>query len=181
MRPVLAGLALWGSMAFLLSACQPPPKPVIAGPEPAPSSVARHRPPVVVAPIDSAWTFQTGEICTATASNPLLSLDVSASNTQLQLVLHAARRFRLPAHADVAVGFTGPAGHWTIPGVATPGRITITDPMTEYAAGRVLVLLGGGVIQVRKVRSGLPPLRVPSAGAPGRAWFECVRQRLFPE
>jgi hypothetical protein len=181
MRTVLVGLALLGGAAPALTACQAPPKPVVAAPEPAPPALAPPRPPAAsFAPVASTWSFQTGDTCSATASNPVLSLEVSASDSQLQLVLHAARRFRLPAHATVPIAFAGPSGNWTVSGLVTPGRISAASPMTEYAAGRVLVLLDGGIIQVRKLPNEVPQLRVPSAGSPGRVWFECVRRRLFP-
>jgi hypothetical protein len=181
MRTVLLGLVLLGGMALALTACEAPPKPVIAAPEPAPPVVPPPRPPAAsLAPVASTWSFQTGDICSATASNPVLSLEISASDSQLLLVLHAARRFRLPAHATVPIAFAGPSGSWTVSGLTTPGRISAASPMTEYAAGRVLVLLDGGVIQTRKLPDGVPQLRVPSAGEPGRVWFECVRHHLFP-
>jgi hypothetical protein len=130
--------------------------------------------------VGSVWNFQAGDTCSATASNPALSLEVSASNSQLLLVLRASRRSQVSARATVPIAFTGPSGNWTVSGVAAPGRISAASPMTEYAAGRILVLLDGGVIQARKLHNALPPLRIPSAGAPGRLWFECVRRQLFP-
>jgi hypothetical protein len=51
--------------------------------------------------------------------------------------------------------------------------------MSEDAVSRVLVLLSGGTIRINNGRSGLPILRVPDAGQPGRSWFECAKQRLF--
>jgi hypothetical protein len=52
--------------------------------------------------------------------------------------------------------------------------------MTEDQAGRILVLLEGGVVRVGRPKEGLPPLQVPNSGVPGRDWFECVRRQLFP-
>ncbi len=180
MRAALVGLALLGSAALALTACQAPPKPVTAAPV-APIAPPPHpQAAAPLAPIASTWNFQAGETCSAVASNPLLSLDVTASDSQLLLVLHVAPRFRLPAHLTVPVAFAGPSGSWTVSGIATPGRISVTSPMNEYAAGQVLVLLDGGVLQVRKPANGLPELRVPSAGPSGRTWFECVRHRLSP-
>jgi hypothetical protein len=51
--------------------------------------------------------------------------------------------------------------------------------MSEDAVSRVLVLLSGGTIRINNGRAGLPTLRVPDAGQPGRSWFECAKQRLF--
>ncbi len=63
---------------------------------------------------------------------------------------------------------------------AASHRVIASQPMTEDQAGRILVLLEGGIVRVGRPNAGLPLLQVPNSGVPGRDWFECVRRQLFP-
>jgi len=182
MRPALVGLALLGITATSLTGCQTPP-PTVALPRPGPDLPPPVPPakPAVRTAVVSTWSFQVGDVCSAFARSPFLSLNVSVSSSRLQVVATAAHRVALSDHAAVSIAFAGQSGNWTVPGRLTARRhIDVSSPMTEDAASRVLVLLDGGVIRVGKPRDGLPSLRVPNAGLPGRDWFKCVRQRLLP-
>jgi hypothetical protein len=181
MRWTAAGLALFGVLGMGLAACTPAPV-VVAVPQPPPPAPPQPPPPppVAPAPVASNWSFDR-TACSAKASGPGLSLDVTASSAELRLVLHMARRVSLRANTDVPIAFTGRSGNWTLAGrLAVPRQLTAASPMSEDAVSRVLVLLSGGTIRISNGRSGLPPLRVPDAAQAGRSWFECVKQRLFP-
>lgn len=180
MRWTAAGLALFGVLGMGLAACTPAPVVVAVPPPPPPAPLQPPPPPPLPpAPVASSWSFD-GSACSAKASGPGLSLDVTASSTELSLVIHAARRVSQRANTDVPIAFTGRAGNWTVAGrLAAPRQITAASPMSEDAVSRVLVLLSGGTIRINNGRAGLPTLRVPDAGQPGRSWFECAKQRLF--
>jgi hypothetical protein len=181
MRWTAAGLALFGVLGIGLTACTPPPA-IVAVPQPPPPAPPQTPPPLPAAPapVTSNWSFDRSA-CTAKASGPGLSFEVTASSTELSLVVHTARRVSLRPTADVPIAFTGRSGNWTLAGrLAAPRRIATVSPTSEDAVSRVLVLLSGGTIRIGTGRAGLPILRVPDAGQPGRSWFECVKQRLFP-
>jgi hypothetical protein len=180
MRWTAAGLALFGVLGMGLAACTPAPV-VVAVPQPPPPAPPQPPPPAPVAPapVTSHWSFDGGA-CSAKASGPGLSLDVIASSIQLSLVIHPTRRVSHRVNTDVPVAFTGRSGNWTLAGRVTDVRqIAAVSPMSEDAVSRVLVLLSGGTIRINNGHAGLPILRVPDAGQPGRTWFECVKQRLF--
>jgi hypothetical protein len=182
MRSALVGLAFLGLAATSLTGCQTPPA-IVALPNPPPVSLLPAPParPAVRTSVVSTWSFQAGDVCSASARSSSLSLKVSVSSSQLQVVATAAHRVALSVHAAVSVAFTGQSGNWIIPGRLTTRRnIDASSPMTEDAASWVLVLLDGGIIRIGNPRDGLPSLRVPNAGLPGRDWFRCVRQRLLP-
>lgn len=180
MRWTAAGFALFGVLGMGLAACTPAPV-VVAVPQPPPPAPLQPPSPVPVAPapVASRWSFDRSA-CSAKASGPGLSLDVTASSDQLSLVIHSVRRVSQRANTDVPVAFTGRSGNWTLAGrVANVRQIAAVSPMSEDAVSRVLVLLSGGTIRISNGRAGLPILRVPDAGQPGRTWFECVKQRLL--
>jgi hypothetical protein len=108
-------------------------------------------------------------------------LEVTASHDRLLMAADAARQMVLPQEEVLPISFAGNAGSWNLAARRVgPHRIMASNPMEEDAASRILVLLGGGIIRIGPPNLGLPPIRVPNAGAPGREWFECVRHQLFP-
>lgn len=180
MRCTTAGLALIGVLGLCLTACNTPP-PVLGMPQPPPPALPQAPPPTPVAPapVTSSWRFN-GSACSARASGPGLSLDVIASGSEVRLLISPTRRISRRVNTDVPVAFIGRSGNWTLAGhISNVRQIAAVSPMSEDAVSRVLVLLSGGTIRTDNGRAGLPILRVPDAGQPGRAWFECVKQRLF--
>jgi hypothetical protein len=176
MRFVLLKLVLPAALLLSLIACEKRSEPVAAVPPPPPTP-----PPPVRRPVSAAWNFQSGHVCTATASSGALTLDVAASTSTLTMSARIGRGTPMPAGRSVAIEFAGTAGTWTVTGRrAASHRLIAAQPMTEDQAGQILVLLGGGVVRVGKPNEGLPPLQVPNGGVPGRDWFECVRRQLFP-
>jgi len=177
---VIGALALAGCHKAAPPAVTPPPAPKPA-PPPAPPPPPPPAAPAPRAPVAGAWRFQPGAACTATVASPAISLDVSAAAGQLRLVAHVPGKKPLPAKAALTIAFTGAGGGWNIPGRVSGKRdVAASQPVSEDAAGRVLVLLDGGVVRVGKPGLGLPRLGVPNAGADGSAWFECVRGQLQP-
>ena len=87
----------------------------------------------------------------------------------------------MPPSRSVPIAFAGTSGAWTVTGhKARSHRVIASQPMSEDQAGQILILLGGGVVRVGNRSGGVPELRIPNGGAPGRDWFECVRRQLFP-
>jgi hypothetical protein len=184
MRSASAGLPIALMAMISLAGCDITPSPAtgpVATPEPQKSEPPRQ-PSIAPQPVTAAWKFQqSGEICKATATNPALTLDVAVSDDSLLLLARAHIRPALRRGAHAPISFSGTSGSWTAPGRLTTSHVvSASQPMDEAAVGRVLVLLSGGSLQVGGPHSKLPSLRVPDAGPAGRAWFECVRRRLFP-
>ena len=176
MRFGLLKLVLPAAMVLSLIACEKPPAPVAVVPPPPPAP-----PPPVHRPVAAAWSFHSGDVCTASAASSALALDVTTSSSALTLIARVGRGTAMPAGRSVRIEFAGTAGSWTVTGrKAASHRVTASQPMTEDQAGQILVLLEGGVVRVGRPNEGLPPLQVPNSGVRGRDWFECVRRQLFP-
>jgi hypothetical protein len=181
MRWTAATLALFGVLGTGLAACTTPPA-MVAVPAPFPPAAPSPPPtrPVPAPPLASNWSFDRAA-CRAKASSPGLSLEVTTSGTELKLTVQSVGRLSLRANTRVPIAFTGRSGNWTLAGhVADGRRIVSVSPMDEDAVSRALVLLSGGTIRLGGSRSGLSSLLIPDAGQPGRSWFDCVKQRLFP-
>ena len=96
----------------------------------------------------------------------------------MSFAILAAPATALPAGKAVTIAWSGASGSWSATGRASgPRRIVAAAPMSEVQASRVLFLLDGGTIRVDGA-AGVPALRVPNAGQPGNAWFDCVRKAL---
>jgi hypothetical protein len=152
----------------------PPPPPPPRAPEPSPPPP----PPAAHGPIQAHWIFSGGGACTATVATALVALDVVASPTDIAVSVRLNGHHGLPRKGTL-IDFAGESGNWSVTAHG-PSRhkATASEPMSEDAAGRVLVLLSGGVVHFGEPRDGLPALRVPNGGAPARLWFECVRHDL---
>jgi hypothetical protein len=175
MRSALTRLTLSIVAALSLTSCDHPAEPVATAPPPPPPLPAIHR------PVASTWAFHAGEDCSATASGPGLSLEVTASSGKLVIVAHVGRGTAMPAHPGVPIAFAGASGSWTVHGHIAPShQVIASQAMTDDRAGQILVLLEGGIITVGSRIDGLPRLRIPNGGPAGNDWFECVRRQLFP-
>jgi hypothetical protein len=173
-RSALLRLTLSVAVVLSLIACEHPAPPAVVVAEPPP-------PPVVRRVVTATWDFHAGDVCTATAGNPDLALEITASASQLVLLARGGRDIAMPARHAVPIAFSGTSGSWTVMGHrAGPNRVIASRPMTDDDAGRILVLLEGGTVTGGARNDRLPRLRIPNGGASGRDWFECVRRRLFP-
>jgi hypothetical protein len=176
MRFGLLKMVLSGALAMSLAACEKPPAPVVVVPPPPPAP-----PPPTRQPVTAVWNFHGGDVCTASAANSALALEVAASSSTLTMNARLGRGTPTPAGRSVTIAFSGSAGAWTVTGgKAASHRVMSSQPMNEDRAGQILVLLGGGVVRIGRPNEGLPPLEVPNGGTAGRDWFECVRRKLFP-
>jgi len=149
-----------------------PPLPPPAPQPPPPPMPVMHR------AIQAHWIFSDGAACTATAATALLSLDIVASPSDIAISVRLSGHRGLPRNGTL-IDFAGASGHWSVTAHG-PSRhkATATEPMSEDAAGRVFVLLSGGIVHFGEPGDGLLTLRVPDGGAPARLWFECVRHDL---
>ncbi len=129
----------------------------------------------------SSWDFHAGDVCRAAANNPHLSLEITASSSELVLAARIGRGLAIPPRRAVPIAFAGTSGSWSIFGHTAGARLVVASrPITDENVGQILVLLEGGLVTVGRPEDGLPKLRVPNGGAPGRGWFDCVRRQLFP-
>ena len=172
--------ALTVTMVLALADCASTPKPHVT-PRPPPPPAPQPPPPatpVARGPIQAHWIFSGGGACTATAATALVSLDIVASQSDIAVSVRLSAYRGLPRKGTL-IDFTGGSGSWSV-AAHGPSRheATASEPMSEDAAGRVLVLLSGGTVRFGEPRDGLPALRVPAGGAPARLWFECVRRDL---
>jgi hypothetical protein len=176
MRLALFRLASAAVIVLALASCGQPAEPVIVAPPP-PEPAASPAPQ----PTPSTWSFQAGESCAATIGGTSLSLDLTASNGALEFVARTTRSMTMQAGSWVPIAFAGSRGTWTVTGrEISRRRVIASQPMTEDKAGQILILLEGGILRLGTRQDALPALRVPSGGATGRDWFECVRRQLFP-
>jgi len=160
-------------LALALACCaKPAPPPATALPLPLPPP-----PPVIRPVLRTAWTFDTApESCVmaARASRASLLLTVRPEGpVRLVLALPA------PPPARPAARFAGTAGRWTIAGTALPrDRAVFLLPRNDTTLGRILMILSGGMLDIRPDTSGLPILSLPESGAAGRQWFACARHSV---
>ena len=176
MRLVPPRLVLTGAVALLVASCERSAPPVVT-PAPPPMPPA----PIIHRPVISTWSFQTGDVCTATAGGGALSVDIVVSRDTLELTAHLPKGSVVPVGGRAAIAFSGASGRWSLTGRgATSRRVVASQPMTEDQAGQILFLLGGGRIKVGSRALDLPELRIPNGGTAGRDWFECVRGKVFP-
>jgi hypothetical protein len=132
------------------------------------------------APVAAQWQFNAAD-CSATATSRALSLDISVSARQVALAVRSGARFALRAKGTAPIEFTGAQGSWTLDGAVTgQHRMSAMQPMSDHTGSQILVLVEGGTVKFGGSAASLPRLLVPNGGAPGRAWFDCVRARLGP-
>src|ERR1700735_2598619 len=111
MRFRLFKLAPPAALLLSLAACEKPPAPVAVVPPPPPAPPSQVRPPVT-----ATWNFHSGDVCTASAANSALALDVAASSSTLTLNARVGHSTPTPAGRSVTIEFAGASGNWTLPG-----------------------------------------------------------------
>jgi hypothetical protein len=77
--------------------------------------------------------------------------------------------------------FSGPAGSWQIIQTAKMprGSLSILLPANDETLGRVLIMLSGGTLELKKPSSRSLSVQLPAAGSDGRSWFDCARDKLL--
>ncbi len=184
-RPRVAALLLALALAGPLGACQqdqPPPAPAVEA-EPPPAPVPPPPPPSRHV-VHLAWSFDVGaDRCVATAAGHLTTLTVTVRrNATVDLNL----AFRAPDAAQIAAGsaahlrFSGPSGKWNLQASGTARHgIGVSSRPDEMSFGRVLILLGGGVLDVAASPPVLASVQLPPAGPEGQTWFDCARHQMI--
>ena len=123
------------------------------------------------------WRFEQDDTaCVATLIAGRDSLTVTIRRTapgRLALALEDA------APATARLRFTGNSGNWQIVAQRAGARSLVAALGPDnLALSRVLVLLGGGTLELGDAAQGLPAIGLPAAGTPGQAWFDCARDKL---
>ena len=165
------------AFALVLSACttlqpeKPPREETMAPPAPVVRPPARPL-------LRGTWRFeQDAAACVATLVAGRDTLMVSVRrNAPVRLAL--ALDDTAPAIARLR--FTGGSGgRWQIVAQRAGARsLAGTLGTGDLALSRVLVLLGGGTLEIGEAEQALPALGLPAAGEQGQAWFDCARDRL---
>lgn len=182
-RPAAPAAILAAAATLILAGCEtttaPPPDPAAVT---VPRRIAPATPRAIRA-ADAVWSFRTeGASCAASAAHPALTLTVAVRDGRtVEVSLRPGAGVPAARRRDGSdLVFSGPAGSWRARGRAGPARaIVLAQPLDEVAAGRILVMLEGGAIEVGGPGMGWPVLRLPPSGAAGRGWFECVRRQLL--
>lgn len=166
---------------ILLGACAAAPPP--PAPPPVATPVAARPSPPEPRIRDAAWQFRSGQgTCSAIASGRVAGFEATVDSANITFAVRPGPvvRTSLRPRATVNLSFTGPAGEWRIAAVrGSDGAMTAQQPLDEVAAGRILALLGGGIVAAEGPGVTLPQLRLPPGGSAGRDWFECVRRLLL--
>lgn len=178
------GRAAFGAVVFpaLLLACSSPLPP---GDEGRREASVPAVPPFVPGPthqvIQTAWTFRAGDDdCVAIAARGTTTLTVTVqrgATIRLAVVLAAPVASRA---ATAALRFAGQAGDWRLTAsFADARRVSVALGADETALGRLLVLLGGGTLDLvaggRKVVS----FAIGESAEAGRHWFDCARGKML--
>jgi hypothetical protein len=133
--------------------------------------------------IRTAWAFESANdscIAVAAAGDTALRLTIRR-NEPIRLVLDLAPPIdRLPAgHAAVPLRFAGPTGSWQVS--AQPSarhHLTAALGATDTALSRVLVLLGGGTLDVGS-QDQVSAIGIAPSDVQGQTWFDCARNKAI--
>lgn len=133
--------------------------------------------------IRTSWSFEAEpDSCVAIAAAGDTSLRLTIRRDEpIRLALELAPQIdRLPAgHAAVSLRFSGPTGSWQVS--AQPGvrhHLTAALGATDTALSRVLVLLGGGTLDVGS-QDQVSAIGIAPSEAQGQTWFDCARGKLI--
>ena len=169
---------LWTILAVCLVACAAPsPKQSVTPPlPPAPGS-----PPIQAPRVTSAsWSFHSGEQCIATASSSAVAVAVAATDRTVTWTVRGRLAGAVSSQRNLPLAFSGTNASWTVPARRVArGQLIASIPLSEYAVGRVLLMLRGGTLRLGTGGSA-PTIRLPGSGPDGTQWFKCVRKRLAP-
>jgi hypothetical protein len=134
--------------------------------------------------IHTTWTFESGnDACVAVAAAGVTSLRVTISrDTPIRLALSLAPQLdRLPAgRAPLPLRFAGPTGSWQVSAQQTgPHQLAVTLGADDTALSRILVLLGGGVLDVGVSEQVVASIDIMPSDARGQLWFDCARGKMI--
>jgi hypothetical protein len=182
-RVVRVGGGAPAALLVLLVGCSKPPSDDgrREATFPAAPPLAQHAPRQVV---HTAWSFDSGtDECVGTAAAGGTSLRVTVRrNAPIRLVVSLTTKLeRRPAGpAAVPLRFSGPTGSWQVSAQQTAShQLAVTLGSDDTALSRVLVLLGGGVLNVGEPEQAGTSLGITPSDAQGQLWFDCARSKMI--
>ena len=159
-----------------LTACKAPTQRQTAAEQVAPKPTEVPAPPVTRA----VWSFSSAQNCVATASSSIIAIGIETTDSAVTWTVRGPLAAMAPGQRHVRLAFAGNHAAWTIIARRAPrGQLIASMPLSEYAAGRILVMLGGGALQVG-TGSDVRTIVLPGSGQDGARWFGCVRDHLLP-
>jgi hypothetical protein len=171
---VLASLAL-------PTGCSTPPEPEGQRQD----TIPEVRPPAPPAPrqtvrTTTTWNFDTGsDECVAVATAGATSIRIIVQRhvpIRLLLSLAAPPGRRAP----IPLRFSGQTGSWQA-SLQPSGTRQLTADLgsDETALSRVLVLLGGGLLDAGPAELPVVSLTIAPSATRGQQWFDCAREKLI--
>ena len=158
---------------------RPPPPPIAVKPPP----VRIARPPPRQQTVHGNWVFsEDEETCVARISGPHFWLEVTVGSSEITVFLGTSHPTEASARHGplLRIRFSGLAGNWDISGNRIRGpAVESTLAMNDASLGRVVMMLGGGTVDVPTGPPQLPIFALPAAGREGSAWLRCARQKLL--
>lgn len=167
-----------------LLGCQHPPSAPPAAPTLSLPLPPAAPPPAPAVPAEATvWQFSKGpDSCTGRALGHDATFSIRLWRGHgATFVLTARPQPGAPTLSGYGqLRFQGPAGGWSAFARLGPGAVAASSlPLTDRAVGRVALLLSGGTLTPIGTGEAMPALRLPPAGAAGRAWFACARGMLY--
>ena len=141
-----------------------------------PPLVRRPAPRVVVR---ANWTFSSGdEECTALAAAGGNSLAVTVRrDAPIRVAITLAAPAQVPVAAQLH--FTGQASNWQAMAKRSSLRqVAVSLGADEDALSRILVLLGGGTLEVGPSPQPIT-FNIGPSDAQGQDWFDCARAKAL--
>ena len=183
-----AGPALGAVLVAMTSACQQADKPAAPAVAAAPAVLApppaEPRRPPARRVVSLAWSFGFGpDQCVATATGDFATLTVTvrrSATVDVMLAVAPPPPARGAARAPASLRFSGPSGQWSLPASGTAQHgFAASSEADERALGRVLILLGGGTLDVTSAPPGVPTVQLPPGGPQGQTWSDCARRQII--
>jgi len=174
----------FAALTLLFAGCSKPPPDDGRREAVAPAAVAAPVKPAPRQVVRTTWNFESGnDECTATAAGGNISLRVAIRrDAPIRLMLSLATQLesRPAGRAAVPMRFAGPTGTWQVAAQQTGSRqLTAILGSDDTALGRILVLLGGGVLDVAESEQSVASVGIAPSGAPGQLWFDCARGKMI--
>jgi hypothetical protein len=132
--------------------------------------------------IHTTWSFESGsDACIAVAAAGATSLRVTVGrDLPIRLTLSLSPQLPPAGRAAVPLHFAGPTGSWQVSAQqAGPHRLAVTLGADDTALSRILVLLGGGVLDVGVSEQIVASIDIMPSDARGQLWFDCARGKMI--
>jgi hypothetical protein len=138
-------------------------------------------PPPPVQPVATSWDFRTGEdACVAIAAAANVSLEVTVHRGEPIHLVTTVPSAPPGRQGSVTLRFAGGSGSWQLSARMTgPRQATALLGDDETDLSQLLLLLGGGVLEVGGAGKAIASLALREAGPHGRDWFDCARHNIL--